>query len=210
MSNDDILFNKKIQFPLTGYVSEKVDGANMGISWFNDGPVLRNRNHILKKGFSKIRTPAKEQFKSAWNWLHDHKKDIQFIRNELMSEITIYGEWMNFTHSIFYDNLPDIFLAYDIWVVEDKRFISPEIFKDLMNLTNIKFIKPIKMTFNSIEEIIITSERLSEYREGICEGIIFKSVDGRFVGDTWKVVNKYFERRDDFNITDPIKNIMAS
>lgn len=209
MTHDDILFEHNIQFPIEGYVFEKVDGANMGISWYNDGPILRNRNHILKKGYSKIRTPAKEQFKSAWNWLHDHKKDIEFIKNELMSEITIYGEWMNFSHSILYDKLPDIFLAYDIWVVEDRRFISPIIFEDLMNQTNIKFIKPIKIRFDNIEDVIFASERLSNYRDGICEGIVFKSVDGRFVGDTWKVVNKYFERRDDFNITDPIKNIMA-
>ena len=210
MTYDDILLDHNIQFPIEGYISEKVDGANMGISWFNDGPVLRNRNHILKKGYSKIRTPAKEQFKSAWNWVHDHKKDIEFIKNELMSDVTIYGEWMNFSHSILYDKLPDIFLAYDIWVVEDKRFISPIIFEDLMNQTKIKYIKPIKIKFDNIEDVIFASERLSNYRDGISEGIVFKSVDGRFVGDTWKVVNKYFERRDDFNITDPIKNIMVA
>jgi hypothetical protein len=208
MTHDDILLGHNVEYPIEGHIFEKIDGSNMGTSWFNDGPVLRNRSHILKKGYSKIRTPAKEQFKSAWNWVHDHKKDLQFIKNELMSDITVYGEWMNFSHSIFYDKLPDTFLAYDVWVVEDGRFVSPEVFEKLMNETDIKFIKPIKVKFNSLDEIIEASERLSLYREGLCEGIVFKSTDGKFVGDTWKVVNKYFERRDDFNESTPIKNII--
>lgn len=210
MTHDDILLGTNIVYPIEGYIQEKVDGSNMRASWFNDGPVLGNRSHILKKGYSKIRTPAKEQFKSAWNWVHEHKNDIQYIKDELMSDVTIYGEWMNFSHSIFYDKLPDTFLAYDIWVYEDKRFVSPEIFEKIMNETNIKFIKPIKVRFNSIDEIIEASERLSLYRDGISEGIVFKSVDGRFVGDTWKVVNKYFNRREDFNTSDPVKNLIGS
>jgi atypical dual specificity phosphatase len=210
MTHDDILFESKIEYPIEGYVQEKVDGSNMGVSWFDGGPVLRNREHILKKGYSKIRTPAKAQFKSAWNWVHDHKKDIEFIKNELMSDVTIYGEWMNYSHSIVYDKLPDKFLAYDIWVVEDNKFVSPEIFEGLLNETKIKFIKSTKVIFNSIGEIIEASEINSQYRNGLVEGIVFKTVKGNFVEDRWKVVNRYFERRNDFNESDPVKNKLGS
>lgn len=210
MTHDDILLENNIEYPIEGYIQEKVDGSNMGASWFNDGPVLRNRSNILKKGYSKIRTPAKEQFKSAWNWVHDHKRDIEFLKEELMSDITVYGEWMNFSHSILYDKLPDRFLAYDIWVVEDKKFISPKIFEKLLIKTKISYIKPSLVKFNSIDEIIKASERLSEYRNGISEGIVFKSVDGKFVDKTWKVVNRFFERRDDFNESTPVKNKIGS
>lgn len=210
MTHDDVLLEHNIIYPIEGHIQEKVDGSNMGVSWYKDGPILRNRSHILKKGYTKITTPAKEQFKSSWNWVHCHKNDIKYLKNILMSDITVYGEWMNFSHSIFYDKLPDTFIAYDVWVVEDRRFISPKIFEKLMNETDIKFIKPMKVKFNSLNEIIEASERLSLYREGICEGIVFKSTDGKFVDDTWKVVNKYFERRDDFNTSVPVKNIIGS
>lgn len=205
MTHDDISLEENT-FPIEGYVQEKIDGSNMGVSWYDDGPVLRNRSNILKKGYSKIKTPAKQQFKAAWNWLHDHKEDIKFLKETLMSDVTVYGEWMNFKHSIYYDRLPDVFLAYDIWIVEDKRFVAPDVFEKLMNQTKIKFIPLEKVVFNDVDEIIQASERPSIYRDGVAEGIVFKQPDGRFVGDTWKVVNKFFERREDFNTSIPVKN----
>lgn len=53
MTFDDIELDTPVQFPLECYEEEKIDGASMGISWYKDGPILRNRNHILNKGFSK-------------------------------------------------------------------------------------------------------------------------------------------------------------
>lgn len=209
MTHDDVSLEDQ-RFPIEGFIQEKVDGSNMGISWYDDGPVLRNRSKILKKGYSKIRTPAKQQFTSAWNWVHNHKKDILFLKEALMSDITVYGEWMNFKHSIWYDKLPDMFLAYDIWCVEDKKFVSPEVFENLMKKTKIKFIPAVKIIFNGVNEIIQASERPSLYRDGVSEGIVFKSTNGKFVGDTWKVVNKFFERREDFNTSIPVKNKYTS
>jgi atypical dual specificity phosphatase len=205
MTHDDILSENEIVYPIEGYVQEKLDGSNMGASWLS-GPILRNRSHILKKGYSKIRTPAKEQFKSAWNWVHDHKEDIEYISDKFMSEITIYGEWMNFTHSIFYDRLPDKFMAYDIWIVEDNKFLSPDLCDEVLSKTSIKFIKPKKVIIESISDIIKLSEMNSDYKDGVSEGIVFKRSDGKFITDMWKVVNKYFERRNDFNTGEIIKN----
>lgn len=207
---DDVILDAEIEFPIEGFVQEKVDGANMGATWSEDGPVLRNRNHILRKGYTKIRTPAKAQFKSAWNWVHDHKDDFEFLKAELMSDITVYGEWMNYQHSLHYDELPDIFLAYDIWSVEDHKFISPDRFEDLMTQTNICFIKPIKTIFNSLDEIISASEMISQYKYGYSEGIVFKSASNGFIDRTWKVVNRFFERNDDFNERVPIKNTLIN
>src|SRR5574343_2059098 len=110
MTHDDELCNG-VSYPIIGYIQEKIDGSNMGVSWNDDAPILRNRKHILKKGYSKIRTPAKEQFKSDWNWVHDHKKDIQKVSDLLMSEITIYGDWMFAYHSVKYNKLPDWFVS---------------------------------------------------------------------------------------------------
>lgn len=117
MTHDDIQLESNIEFPLTGWVQEKVDGANMGVSW-TSGPVLRNRNNILKKGYIKKETPAKLQFRPAWNWIHDHGKDIRQISGKCMSSVTIYGEWMYAKHSLEYNKLPDLFMAYDIYSVE--------------------------------------------------------------------------------------------
>ena len=50
-----------------------------------------------------------------------------------------------------------------------------------------------------MSEIISVSEKVSEYRTGIVEGIVLKTSKGEFLNETWKVVNKHFERTTDFS-----------
>lgn len=199
MTHDDICTESEIQFPIKCYVQEKIDGANMGVSWLNDGPVLRNRKHILNKGYSKIKTPAKKQFTSAWNWIHKHESDIKKAEKIWESPITIFGEYMWAKHSIEYNKLPDWFIAYDIWSVNDEKFLSPIMVDQILSQTSIKYIKPIETTLNSVQDIISLSEMESSYRDGIVEGIVIKTSNGDFLNQSWKVVNSKFERREDFN-----------
>lgn len=208
MTHDDIQVESKIKFPFTGWVQEKLDGANMGVSW-TSGPVIRNRNNILKKGYIKKETPAKLQFRSSWNWIHEHNKDIQNLSKSLMTPVTVYGEWLYAKHSIYYDRLPDLFIAYDIYIPEDDEWLSPDKFESEMKQTNIRYIKPTKMTFNDISDVVRVSELPSEYRNGIREGIVIKISDERKVTESFKIVNKFFERREDFN-DELIKNKVIS
>jgi len=198
MTHDDIVTETGIQFPLECWVQEKVDGANLGVSW-TSAPVLRNRNNILKKGYIEKETPAKLQFRPSWNWIHEHGKSVRWLMQECQSPITIYGEWMLAEHSLRYDKLPDWFLAYDIYIVEEKRFMSPDLFDKLMSQTDIRYIRPQKITFSSISDIVEYSERQSDFRSGLSEGIVMKVSDGRWITDSFKVVNKHFKRREDFN-----------
>ena len=195
-------------FPLKGFVQEKVDAANMGISW-GETAILRNRNHILNKGYSKIRTPAKEQFKSAWNWVHSHEKDIKKVESEWGCKVTIYGEWMWAQHSLSYDKVPDWFMAYDIWSVEDKKFIAPLTVQKLLKNTSIYYIPTKEMNFKDLTSVKDEAEQMSSYREGQREGIVIKTVKGDFVDNFYKVVNDFFDRRDDFNDVPLIKNVLA-
>lgn len=209
MTHDDIELETPITFPLTCWVEEKIDGANLGVSW-TSGAVVRNRNNILKKGYIEKNTPSKIQFRSTWNWVHEHNKDIQKISEVCMSPVTIYGDWMYASHSIQYDKLSDWFIAYDIYSVEDKRYLAPDIVEDLLSKTNIKYVKPYKVTFNNMDEIVKYSEMKSEYRNGVREGIVIKISDGRFIANSFKVVNRLFKRREDFNDVDIIKNKLIS
>jgi hypothetical protein len=205
MTHDDITIEHEIQFPFECFVQEKIDGANCGMSW-DEGPILRNRNHILKKGYIEKNTPAKIQFRSAWNWLHKHEDDIKFISEEIMSPITVYGEWLFAKHSLDYNLLPDFFIAYDIWSVEDNQFIAPDILECILNQTDIKYVKSEKVIFNNINEIVSMSEMNSKYRNGVAEGIVLKTSNDKFTLNTYKVVNSKFKRREDFNDISIIKN----
>ena len=198
MTHDDIQLETPIEFPLEAYVQEKVDGANLGVSWISSA-IIRNRNNILKKGYIEKGTPSKLQFRPSWNWAHDHNKDIQWLSKELMSTVTVYGEWMYAQHSIGYDNLPDWFLAYDIWVAEERKFLAINLFEDLISQTKIKYIKPKLIKFNSVDEIIRMSELKSDFRNGVREGIVIKQCDEKWVTGSFKIVNNLFQRRINFN-----------
>src|SRR4051812_14268175 len=66
---------KSIFVPAEGvhiHIEEKVDGANCGMALIDGEVVIRNRSHILKKGYVKD-TAAKTQFRSAWNWFYENK-----------------------------------------------------------------------------------------------------------------------------------------
>ena len=199
MTHDDIQLEIPIEFPFNAYISEKIDAANCAISWLNDGPVVRNRKHILNKGYSKIRTNAKKQFQPIWNYVHEHKKDLIKINQIWDAPLCVFGEWLNFKHSILYDKLPSLFIAYDIWSPEDNNFLSVNNFENLMNQTNINYVQNELVTINSIEQIIELSELPSKYYDGISEGIVMRIDSEDYNKTIFKVVNKYFERREDFN-----------
>jgi hypothetical protein len=66
------------------YIFEKVDGANCAVMLDDDGEFLvRNKDHILKKGFLKKETPAKMQFRRLWNWVRFMPFDL-YINGEFV------------------------------------------------------------------------------------------------------------------------------
>jgi atypical dual specificity phosphatase len=93
-------------------LTEKVDGANMGISLSTDrGLVVQNRSHYIVQA-------SHAQFGGLDAWLERHREDLYRIldRDETFPErYTLYGEWMKATHSIAYDRLDDWFLAFDLY-----------------------------------------------------------------------------------------------
>jgi atypical dual specificity phosphatase len=110
-------------------VYEKVDGSNLGMCLWEDHPAVRTKSHILRKGFLG-KTPAKNQYRSVFNWFHDHMDRFQKLADEFPLPPVVYGEWMYMSHGILYDNLPDLFIAFDIWDGSD--FVEPDRSRSLL------------------------------------------------------------------------------
>jgi atypical dual specificity phosphatase len=107
------------------WVEEKVDGANSGISFYEDNPVIRNRSNILQKGKSgHLRTPAKIQFAPIWNWFYENREKFEKLRDLCGYEPSVYGEWLYALHGIEYDALPCYFMAYDLYDWEKCIFVQ--------------------------------------------------------------------------------------
>jgi len=113
-----VIFNE-----LEVYVEEKVDGANCALMLRDGFPVIRNRTHILSKGYLKD-TPAKIQFRPIWNFFYENKNRFQAVNSMMGGSVGIYGEWMYALHGVEYDRLPDLFLAYDIYDPEAGEYLN--------------------------------------------------------------------------------------
>ena len=172
------------------YVEEKVDGSSAGIAFFDDHPVIRNRNHILKKGLVKD-TPAKKQFAPIWNWAHENQHKLEKA-GEL--GVTVYGEWMWAQHGMYYDQLPDWFIAYDLFDHTKMEFLDTALARHV--LREIGFCLPPLLhvgqveSYEQLEEI--TLERSQFATEGLREGVYIKVSDGRKVAHRFKMVRQGF------------------
>ena len=122
----------RIIFEQPVVIEEKIDGASVGICAENGNPIIRNRDHILKKGFMRKKkdTTAKMQFRSIWNYYYEHRKGFEEIFEA--GPYSVYGEWMLAQHGLFYDKLPDWFIPYDIFNYEAQEFVSPVISRPLL------------------------------------------------------------------------------
>lgn len=101
-------------------VEEKVDGANMGISFAPDGALLlQSRGHYLTGG-----SAHEDQFGVVKAWA----QTMRGVLWELLgTRYVMYGESMVKKHSCFYDHLPHLFLEFDVFDRERRLFLSTEL-----------------------------------------------------------------------------------
>lgn len=105
-------------------VQEKVDGSFCAMALIDDHPVIRNREHIFRKGYRK-ETPAKMQFAKVWTWFYDNKDKFEDLAHAVGQPVSVYGEWMVQQHGMIYDKLPDWFIAFDLYLQEERKFLDP-------------------------------------------------------------------------------------
>lgn len=88
-------------------VQEKLDGANVSIRIEHGRVVLENRGKPIS---------AHEQFDRLKAWAAARPSLID------LGDRTLYGEWLFAQHGTPYEQLPDYFIAYDVW--ENDMFLS--------------------------------------------------------------------------------------
>ncbi|MGC4047285.1 MAG: RNA ligase family protein [Armatimonas sp.] len=97
-------------------VEEKLDGANTGISFSENGELrLQCRGHYLTGG------PTEAQFQLFKPWAQTH---CQWLWETLGTRYVLYGEWLYAKHTEFYDALPHYFHEFDVLDLETDTFLS--------------------------------------------------------------------------------------
>lgn len=187
------LFNGENQI----YVEEKIDGASAAIAVIDGEPVIRNRDHILCKGYMRKSkdTTAKVQFRSIWNWYYEHTKLFKHLY-KCLGPVTVYGEWVLAQHGIYYDRLPSYFIAYDLFSHDTKKFIQTSITRGALRSSG--FVVP-PLIHAGVVPSYVTMMNWTHDLSGFSsdqqrEGLYFKVYDGCKVFHRFKMVREDFVR----------------
>ncbi|MBN1591982.1 MAG: RNA ligase family protein [Candidatus Coatesbacteria bacterium] len=181
---DKVLSDEEAEQFLDGevHVEEKVDGANIGISLGPDGEIrAQNRGNYLTG-------KCHPQFDPLWPWISLHS---QSLRKALEPGLLLFGEWCYAQHSIHYDELPDWFLAFDIYDAERGEFWSVSRRNALVHSMGLCLVPELRRgNFKKAELIGLMGE--SSLTNGPMEGIyIRKEEKGRLI-DRAKIVRAEF------------------
>jgi ATP-dependent RNA circularization protein (DNA/RNA ligase family) len=142
-------------------VEEKVDGANLGLSFDADGDI-----HAQNRG-AYLHLPGSGQWKKLDEWLARHT-DTLF--EHLYDRYILFGEWCYAQHSIFYNRLPDWFLSFDIYDREERRFLTSarrDRLLDEMHIHKVPCIARGRFTYPEIQELLSQSKLTDQPAEGI-------------------------------------------
>lgn len=160
---EKLVTNAELDFLLNNnvVVEEKIDGANLGISFdFTGNILLQNRGAYLS-------SPFKGQWSKLSSWLIMNEDNLLKI---LLDKYILFGEWCYAKHSIYYDQLPDWFIAFDIYDKENDYYLSTELRNKFIQDLNM-FIPPKlhygKIDIADLDQYIKQSKYGHEQSEGI-------------------------------------------
>lgn len=189
---DDIVHESPQNLTGNLTIEEKIDGANMGISLSYDGSLMvQNRSHWVSSA-------DHAQFRPLDNWIEEHRQALVTIlsRDEQYPErFILYGEWCVARHSIHYTNLPDRFIAFDLFDRLAQTFTSRSALTAVLEDSGIAQV-PLLARVESVtkNEMMEMLGRKSMFGDGKLEGIYVRWEDSerRYTEKRGKVVRGDF------------------
>lgn len=185
-TRDDLLVpetDKKLYYKEEVEICEKVDGAQLGLSIDENYKIhAQNRSHY-------VNSKSHSQFKKLDKWIDDHKDGLYTI---LDKNLILFGEWMYAKHSIKYTQLPDYFLAFDLYDKNKKKFYSRDYLEKLLEQTNIIPVRLIKKGKITEKELLDLLDSKSFYTENKLEGVYIKINKNNYVEKRCKIVRNDF------------------
>lgn len=161
--DDFLLKNKKI------VITEKMDGENTTI--------YNNYWH------ARSLTSSHQEYHSK---LIRRMQEFQYL---IPDNLRICGEDLCVKHSIYYDNLPDIFLAFSVW--ENEICYS---WKDTLEICDMLEIKTVPVLYEGDFDLDLIKEIAKKVVKEGKEGIVVRSFDKFLYKDFSKNVMKFVRK----------------
>jgi ATP-dependent RNA circularization protein (DNA/RNA ligase family) len=146
-------------------VEEKLDGANLGLSFAPDGALrAQNRGQYLTKPYSG-------QFSRLGGWLGMHEWQW---RSQVAPNLILFGEWCAATHSLDYAELPDWFLLFDVYDRDAQRFWSGARRDALARSLGLALVPVLVRGKMDLRKLTVVNSADSRFRDGPLEGVVIR------------------------------------
>lgn len=184
--DDKVLAPAEANVLLSGNVTveEKLDGANLG---FSVGP---NRALRVQNRGQYLHAPFSGQFTRLASWLPAREAALAEALGE---SLILFGEWCTARHSLNYTELPDWFLAFDVYDRKEGRFwstIKRNMLTRQLGICIVPQILTRKATLDDLKAMILNQR--SRFCSGSLEGVIIRREDADFLESRAKLVHPEF------------------
>lgn len=184
--DDKVLSPPEVEALLAGevLVEEKIDGANLGISWgANQQLQAQNRGQYLSPPFDG-------QFSRLTAWFGEHESKL---REHLAEGLILFGEWCAAKHSLEYPNLPDWFVVFDVYDRAAQKFYCSARRDDLAAAAGLSTVPAIYRGNTTLKELrLLLQTSPSLYRDGPPEGIVIRRQSAEWCEARAKLVRAEF------------------
>lgn len=173
------LTEEEVKILLDGHTvfEEKVDGGVVGIAWNGDMHLAIGKHSMINYADNS------KKFYGLNSWIYTNYEKIQKIPLGWV----VYGEWLRARHNIFYDKIPDFFVAFDVW--DGHRYLELQSRSDMLHRLGFAEVPLIYSGDNlDIEDVLCISDGLSISNKSrfssseIFEGVVIKNYDKQFYG----------------------------
>lgn len=165
-------------------VEEKIDGANLGISFDANG------NLFLQNRGSRIVEPLDGQWRPLKRWIEKRENDLfDFAEDRHI----LFGEWCYARHSVGYDALPDWFVLFDIYDRVNERFYSVSRRNEVavrLGLAHVPQVARGRFSFDQLVQL----EFVSNYGHETAEGIYLRRDSRDWLEQRAKLVRPAFRQ----------------
>ena len=166
-------------------VEEKVDGANLGFSINDNGEFCAQSRGSFLSFDSLV-----GQWKPLRRWVNDRRAAIA---EAIFPDLVIFGEWCYAKHSIKYTNLPDWFLAFDVYDKRKSEFWCTNRRDSLVNSLGLSVVPRYGSGRFSLESLMSMTER-SQLSVGPAEGVYVRHEEGGRLLSRAKLVREDFRQ----------------
>lgn len=163
-------------------IEEKIDGANLGISFDEHGEILlQNRGNYLN-------FPYLRQWKKLPSWI---EKRMDKLFDILSNRYIMYGEWCYAKHSITYSLLSDWFICFDLYDKKENKFLSSVRRNTLLIGSGIESIVELSSGYFSLPNLVQLLST-SYYSNELAEGLYLRVNNDRWLETRAKLVRPQF------------------